>query len=267
MELYSRSSNTGSWIREIRISRLSPTSERCPPLAVPYTVAPGGFCFKMESKSPPSLDSPLFSLHATCFNKNKLYLHVHSTHLSLGLLLFHFVKKELHLVAMASRKNPMSYAFFWGFIVRSRLYESSVMMPNLRCLGIVFDLDETLIVANTIWSFKDQDQCSSMKNNDEVVDNGKVFKVHPEAVPPLSDSHQSITPPVIRFAWEDPRSYLTARGCKCFEVYVRTTSERDYALEMWRLLDPDSSLINSSKLLDHIVRVKSAFTFSFFYTE
>ncbi|URD83766.1 RNA polymerase II C-terminal domain phosphatase-like [Musa troglodytarum] len=197
MELYSRSSNTGSWIREIRISRLSPTSERCPPLAVPYTVAPGGFCFKMESKSPPSLDSPLFSLHATCFNKNKeawplndpfvghgwmciihmycsafmlvcvcvkLYLHVHSTHLSLGLLLFHFVKKELHLVAMASRKNPMSYAFFWGFIVRSRLYESSVMMPNLRCLGIVFDLDETLIVANTIWSFKDQDQCSSMKN-------------------------------------------------------------------------------------------------------
>ncbi|URD83768.1 RNA polymerase II C-terminal domain phosphatase-like [Musa troglodytarum] len=71
MELYSRSSNTGSWIREIRISRLSPTSERCPPLAVPYTVAPGGFCFKMESKSPPSLDSPLFSLHATCFNKNK----------------------------------------------------------------------------------------------------------------------------------------------------------------------------------------------------
>ncbi|URD83769.1 RNA polymerase II C-terminal domain phosphatase-like [Musa troglodytarum] len=200
MELYSRSSNTGSWIREIRISRLSPTSERCPPLAVPYTVAPGGFCFKMESKSPPSLDSPLFSLHATCFNKNKkihedciiwnqkgewAWLDVHNSYVlfcvyarvfymsnvsfvlfscTCRLLLFHFVKKELHLVAMASRKNPMSYAFFWGFIVRSRLYESSVMMPNLRCLGIVFDLDETLIVANTIWSFKDQDQCSSMKN-------------------------------------------------------------------------------------------------------
>ncbi|RRT80488.1 hypothetical protein B296_00008407 [Ensete ventricosum] len=34
-------------------------------------------------------------------------------------------------------------------------------------------------------------------------------------------------------------------------------AERDYALEMWRLLDPDSSLINSSKLLDRIVCVKS----------
>ncbi|CAD5197006.1 unnamed protein product [Musa acuminata subsp. malaccensis] len=138
-------------------------------------------------------------------------------------------EKGLHLVAMASRKNPMSYACLWGFIVQSRLYESSVMMLNLRCLGIVFDLDETLIVPNTMWSFKDQDQCSSMKisnetdpphitsmlaeikhsqddklimkqyaDSDQVVDNGKVFKVQSEVVLPLSDSHQLITRPIIR---------------------------------------------------------------------
>ena len=29
-------------------------------------------------------------------------------------------------------------------------------MFNLRCLGIVFDLDETLIVANTMCSFEDR---------------------------------------------------------------------------------------------------------------
>ncbi|KAL0305789.1 UNVERIFIED_CONTAM: RNA polymerase II C-terminal domain phosphatase-like 1 [Sesamum radiatum] len=34
-------------------------------------------------------------------------------------------------------------------------------------------------------------------------------------------------------------------------------AERDYALEMWRLLDPESNLINSRELLDRIVCVKS----------
>ncbi|KAF5728924.1 C-terminal domain phosphatase-like 1 isoform 2 [Tripterygium wilfordii] len=34
-------------------------------------------------------------------------------------------------------------------------------------------------------------------------------------------------------------------------------AERDYALEMWRLLDPDSNLINLKELLDRIVCVKS----------
>lgn len=61
----------------------------------------------------------------------------------------------------------------------------------------------------------------------------------------------------LRPAWEDLRSYLTARGRKRFEVYVCTMAERDYALEMWRLLDPDSNLINSQELLDRIVCVKS----------
>lgn len=61
----------------------------------------------------------------------------------------------------------------------------------------------------------------------------------------------------LRPAWEDLRSYLTARGRKRFEVYVCTMAERDYALEMWRLLDPESNLINSKELLDRIVCVKS----------
>ncbi|CAL9146519.1 unnamed protein product [Musa hybrid cultivar] len=300
VEVYPQNPNTGSWLREIRISHLSPSSERCPPLAILHTVASGGVRFKMESKSPLSKDSPMSSLHATLFSENKTAV------IALG-------EEELHLVAMASRKNPMPYACFWGFSVLSRLYESSLLMLNLRCLGIVFDLDETLLVANTMRSFEDridalqrkisnetdplriagmlteikryQDDKSILKQyaeNDQVVENGKVFKVQSEMVPPLSDNHQLITRPVIRIqeksiiltrvnpsirdtsvlvrlrpAWEDLRSYLTARGRKRFEVYVCTMAERDYALEMWRLLDPDSSLINSSKLLDRIVCVKS----------
>ncbi|KAG0488530.1 hypothetical protein HPP92_007341 [Vanilla planifolia] len=61
----------------------------------------------------------------------------------------------------------------------------------------------------------------------------------------------------LRPAWEDLRSYLTAKGRKRFEVYVCTMAEREYALEMWRLLDPEFSLINSRELLDRIVCVKS----------
>lgn len=61
----------------------------------------------------------------------------------------------------------------------------------------------------------------------------------------------------LRPAWEDLRSYLIARGRKRFEVFVCTMAERDYALEMWRLLDPDSNLINAKELLGRIVCVKS----------
>ncbi|KAK4386620.1 RNA polymerase II C-terminal domain phosphatase-like 1 [Sesamum angolense] len=61
----------------------------------------------------------------------------------------------------------------------------------------------------------------------------------------------------LRPAWEDLKAYLTAKGRKRFEVFVCTMAERDYALEMWRLLDPESSLINPRDLLDRIVCVKS----------
>ena len=61
----------------------------------------------------------------------------------------------------------------------------------------------------------------------------------------------------LRPAWEDLRSYLVARGRKRFEVYVCTMAERDYALEMWRLLDPEAHLIGSKQLQDRVVCVKS----------
>ncbi|KAJ0018280.1 hypothetical protein Pint_10632 [Pistacia integerrima] len=283
---------------EIRISYYTEASERCPPLAVLHTITSSGICFKMESKS--SDNTQLHLLHSSCIRENKTAV------MPLG-------ADELHLVAMYSRNNERQYPCFWGFIVASGLYNSCLVMLNLRCLGIVFDLDETLIVANTMRSFEDrieallrkisievdpqriagmqaeikryQDDKTILKqyaDNDQVVESGKVIKVQSEVVPALSDNHQTIVRPLIRLqekniiltrinplirdtsvlvrlrpAWEDLRSYLTARGRKRFEVYVCTMAERDYALEMWRLLDPESNLINTKELLDRIVCVKS----------
>lgn len=292
-----------AWAREIRVDRLSPPSDRCLPLAVMHTVALGARCLVMESRPPKAADEPpppLVAMHAACLRDNKTAV------VPLG-------EEELHLVAMTSRRNLTNHACFWGYKVPFGLYNSCLTMLNLRCLGIVFDLDETLIVANTTRSFEDridslqrklsnetdpqringmlaeikryQDDKSILKQyieGDQVYDDGKMYKVQPEIVPPLSDNHQSLTRPVIRLqekniiltrinpvirdtsvlvrlrpAWEDLRSYLIARGRKRFEVYVCTMAERDYALEMWRLLDPDSKLINSVQLSDRMVCVKS----------
>ncbi|KAK4858138.1 hypothetical protein QYF36_011597 [Acer negundo] len=287
---------------EIRIDYLSEASERCPPVAVLHTIASSGICFKMESKSSSdnNTTTQLHVLHSTCIRDNKTAV------MPLG-------AEELHLVAMYSRNNERQYPCFWGFKVATGLYNSCLVMLNLRCLGIVFDLDETLIVANTMRSFEDriealqrkistevdlqriagmqaevkryQDDKTILKQyaeNDQVIDNGKVVKVQSEVVLALSDNHQTIVRPLIRLqekniiltrinpqirdtsvlvrlrpAWEDLRGYLTAKGRKRFEVYVCTMAERDYALEMWRLLDPESKLINAKELLDRIVCVKS----------
>lgn len=61
----------------------------------------------------------------------------------------------------------------------------------------------------------------------------------------------------LRPAWDDLKTYLTAKGRKRFEVYVCTMAERDYALEMWRLLDLEAQLICTKQLVDRIVCVKS----------
>ncbi|MQL78253.1 hypothetical protein Taro_010664 [Colocasia esculenta] len=301
VDIYPQNPNiTSAWTREIRISHFSPPSERCPPLAVLYTIASAGPCVRIESRCLQPDASPLFLSHATCLREKKTAV------VSLG-------EEELHLVAMPSRRNFEKYLCFWGFNSVPGLYNSCLGMLNLRCLGIVFDLDETLIVANTMRSFEDrieslqrklntetdqqrvsgmlaevkrylEDQCilKQYAENDQVVDNGKVFKVQSEIVPPLSDGHQPIIRPIIRLqekniiltrvnpairdtsvlvrlrpAWDDLRSYLIAKGRKRFEVYVCTMAERDYALEMWRLLDPEFNLINSKQLLDRIVCVKS----------
>ncbi|XP_030543494.1 RNA polymerase II C-terminal domain phosphatase-like 1 isoform X2 [Rhodamnia argentea] len=284
----------------VRIDHLSLPSERCPPLAVLHTVAASGICFKMESKSSLSRDSALSLLHSSCTRDSKTAV------MPLG-------EEELHLVAMYSRNGDGRHPCFWGFCVPSGLYSSCLVMLNLRCLGIVFDLDETLIVANTMRSFEDriealqrkintesdpqrisgmiaevkryQDDKTILKqyvDNDQVVENGKVIKVQYESVPALSDNTPPFVRPLIRLpekniiltrinplirdtsvlvrlrpAWEELRSYLTARGRKRFEVYVCTMAERDYALEMWRLLDPESNLIQSKEVLERIVCVKS----------
>ena len=134
---------------------------------------------------------------------------------------------ELHLVAMYSRNS--NRPCFWGFNVARGLYNSCLVMLNQRCLGIVFDLDETLIVANTMRSFEDriealqrkmntevdpqrftgmvaeikryQDDKTILKQyaeNDQVVENGKVIKIQSEVVPAYSDNHQPIIRPLIR---------------------------------------------------------------------
>ncbi|PIA30633.1 hypothetical protein AQUCO_05400016v1 [Aquilegia coerulea] len=290
--------------KEIRISHFSISSERCSPLSVLHTISPLGLSFKMESTTMTTMsqlgDSPLASLHSTCLRENKTAI------MQLG-------EEELHLVAMSSRKNSQLYSYFWCFIVGMGLYDSCLIMLNLRCLGIVFDLDETLVVANTMRSFEDRidalqrkistemdpqrvegmlaemkryhDDKSILKQyleNDQIVDDGMAYKIQSEIVPALSDNHPSIVRPLIRLpekniiltrinpairdtsvlvrlrpAWEDLRNYLTARGRKRFEVYVCTMAEKDYALEMWRLLDPGLNLISSKELLNRIVCVKA----------
>lgn len=282
---------------EIRIHHLSPRSERCLPISVLQTISPFLVRCKLESKS--MNEQPhLLSLHSTCFHEQKTAV------VLLG-------EEEIHLVAMLSKQK--NYPCFWCYSVRPGLYNACLGMLNLRCLSIVFDLDETLIVANTMKSFEDrievlrswisretdhvrvQGMTAEMKryiedraflkqykDNDSVVDNGKVYTVQAEEVPKVLESHPRVVRPVIRMpernivltrinpevrdtsvlvrlrpAWDDLRSYLIAKGRKRFEVYVCTMAERDYALEMWRLLDPDAHLITSKQLLDRVVCVKS----------
>ncbi|KAK8945118.1 RNA polymerase II C-terminal domain phosphatase-like 1 [Platanthera zijinensis] len=306
VEIHPKNSSLGTWTREIRISYIShPPSDRCSPLAILHTISTSGVCFVMESKRSAD-ESLLFSVYSACLRENKTAV------APVG-------EEELHLVAMPSRRNIPRHSCFWGYIIARGLYNSCLAMLNRRCLGIVFDLDETLLVANTMRSLEDtidglqrmisemdpqrangmlavikryQEDKSILKqyvDGDQVVENGKVFKIQSEAVPPLFGSHQPLTRPIIRLhekniiltrvnplirdtsilvrlrpAWEDLRNYLIANGHKWFEVYVCTMAEKDYALEMWRLLDPECNLINSNELLDRIVSVKSGLRKSLF---
>ncbi|XP_010256579.1 PREDICTED: RNA polymerase II C-terminal domain phosphatase-like 2 isoform X5 [Nelumbo nucifera] len=282
---------------EIRINYISQPSERCPPLSVLQTISPFSVRCKLESKTVVE-QSPLSRLHASCFYELKTAV------VLLG-------EEELHLVAMTSKQEK--FPCFWCCSVPLGLYGSCLGMLNLRCLAIVFDLDETLIVANTMKSFEDRIDALQRRiacetdpvrvsgmsaelkryvedrmllkqyiEGDYVMDNGKTLKVQLEEVPPLSNNHERIIRPVIRLqernivltrinpeirdtsvlvrlrpAWEDLKSYLTAKGRKRFEVYVCTMAERDYALEMWRLLDPEAHLISVKQLLTRVVCVRS----------
>ncbi|KAJ6316127.1 hypothetical protein OIU78_019410 [Salix suchowensis] len=282
---------------EIRIHHISQQSERCPSLSILQTISPFSVRCKLESSSPME-QSNLINLHASCFHEVKTAV------VLIG-------DEEIHLVAMPSKQKK--FPCFWCFAVPVGLYDSCLRMLNMRCLSIVFDLDETLIVANTMKLFEDRIETlrawigretdpirvsgmsAEMKRyiddrlllkqyieNDVVMDNGKMYKVQLEDVLRSSDGHERVVRPVIRLpeknivltrinpeirdtsvlvrlrpAWEDLRSYLTAKGRKRFEVYVCTMAERDYALEMWRLLDPEAHLIASKQLSDRVVCVKS----------
>ncbi|KAJ4977872.1 hypothetical protein NE237_008652 [Protea cynaroides] len=282
---------------EIRIKYFTPPSERCPPLSIIQTISPFPVRCKLESRALAE-QSPLYRLHASCFRELKTAV------VLLG-------DEELHLVAMPTKQEKLTC--FWCCSVPLGLYMSCLGMLNLRCLAIVFDLDETLIVANTMKSFEDRIEALQRRlacetdplrilgmsaelkryiedksllkqyaESDFVLDNGKLFKVQPEEVPQLSNNHERVVRPVIRLeeknivltrinpeirdtsvlvrlrpAWEDLKSYLTAKGRKRFEVYVCTMAERDYALEIWRLLDPEAHLISSMQLLERVVCVKS----------
>ncbi|KAK4253236.1 hypothetical protein QN277_010565 [Acacia crassicarpa] len=283
---------------EIRIRHISPRSERCPPLSILQTVSAFSVRCKLES-SLPIEQPPLINLHASCFYELKTAVALVGD-------------EEIHLVAMPSKRKK--FPCFWCYSVPVGLFNACLGLLNLRCLAIVFDLDETLIVANTLKSFEDRiealrswlsretDQLrvagmsaelkrymddrmllKQYAESDCVVDNGKLFKVQLEEVLPLSDNHEKVVRrPVIRLqdknivltrinpeirdtsvlvrlrpAWEDLRCYLTAKGRKRFEVYVCTMAERDYAYEMWRLLDPEEHLIGSRQLLHRVICVKS----------
>lgn len=287
---------------EIRIHHISPNSERCHPLSVLQTISYASVRCKLEPCSNgnlnPNEQSPLINLHASCFYELKTAV------VMLG-------NEEIHLVAMPSKQKK--FPCFWCYSVPCGLYNACLWLLNTRCLAIVFDLDETLIVANTMKSFEDRIEAlvgwiaretdpiresgmtAEMKRyvedrallkqyaeTDSVVDGGKVYKMQQEEVPLLSDGIHRVVRPVVRLpeknivltrinpenrdtsvlvrlrpAWEDLKNYLTAKGRKRFEVYVCTMAERDYALEMWRLLDPEARLIGSKQLLDRVVCVKS----------
>ncbi|KAK1290379.1 RNA polymerase II C-terminal domain phosphatase-like 1 [Acorus calamus] len=188
----------------IRISRLSPPSERCPPLAVLHTIAPGGVPFKMESKPRLESTSPISALHDVCFRENKD---------SMVIQVLKAVPSTMKGRRISIETDPQRIS---GMLSEIKRYE------------------------------EDKSILKQYSENDQVVEDGKVIKFQSECFVRL------------RPAWEELRKYLTARHRKRFEVYVCTMAERDYALEMWRLLDPDSNLITSRELLDRIVCVKSA---------
>ncbi|KAL3327286.1 hypothetical protein AABB24_035116 [Solanum stoloniferum] len=286
---------------EIRIDHISTNSERVHPIAVLRTISSPVRC-KLEpnSNSAPtgSEKSPLITLHSSCYYDLKTAV------VFLG-------EEEIHLVAMASKQKK--FPCFWCYSVPIGLYSACLQMLNMRCLSIVFDLDETLIVANTMKSFEDRIEAlrgwlaremdpirsSGMSaemrrymedrallkqylESDSVVDSGRVYRAQQEEVLPLSEGQEHVVRPVIRLedknvvltrinpenrdtsvlvrlrpAWDELRTYLTAKGRKRFEVYVCTMAERDYALEIWRLLDPGSHLINANQLMDRVVCVRS----------
>jgi RNA polymerase II C-terminal domain phosphatase-like 1/2 len=76
VEVWPKGQTDLAWAREIRVDRLSPPSERCPPLAVLHAVAAAARCFVMESSTTTTTDGhepPLIAMHTACLRNNKVY--------------------------------------------------------------------------------------------------------------------------------------------------------------------------------------------------
>ncbi|KAF3322863.1 RNA polymerase II C-terminal domain phosphatase-like 1 isoform X3 [Carex littledalei] len=300
VEVYPKVANSISSQREFKIAYFTTFhNKQCSPLGALQTVGSGCLCFKMVCKNEAA---KLVSIYTTCLREKQTAV-IQEEH------------DEIHLVAMKSRKDPSTTrACFWGFKVSRSLFSTCLDMLKQRRLGIVFGLDETLIITNTTRTFRDQINSlkhkiscesdpflvSGMKaqieryrqdllileqyaEDDQVVDNGNIYKVQSEVVPSLQ-GHLSKIRPVIRLldrgiiltrinpserdtsvlvkirpGWEEIRSYLTPTGDhqRPFDVYVCTTVEHELTMEMWRLLDPQFELIASSQLHSRVMCLKA----------
>ncbi|RZC17078.1 Malate dehydrogenase 1, glyoxysomal [Glycine soja] len=122
---------------KIRIHHFSAQSECFPPLLILQTVAAFNIRCKLNS-SIATEQKELIAIHASCFYEMKTTVVVVND-------------EDIHLILMSSkRKNFLCFAVSLG------IYDACLVMLNLRCLTIVFDLDETFIMANMIKSFKDR---------------------------------------------------------------------------------------------------------------
>ncbi|KAE8774811.1 RNA polymerase II C-terminal domain phosphatase-like 2 [Hordeum vulgare] len=289
---------------EIRISRRSPASERCPPLAVLQVISAYSLRCKLQAKAadlhPKSL---LRRLHDSCWKKGMTAV------VEIG-------EEELHLVAMQS-KQVKGLACFWCWSAPAGLYAACLQMLNKRCLALVLDLDETVVFSNTAETFESRlDRIMSGLENSELdaanesamsdefnrtfndkqllvdfnetgtitLNFHQTVRCHGEQAMfhKPSGHHEFIIRPVIRVpgrnavltrlapmdpstghfvnirpGWDDLKRYLiTTSGRQRFKVYVCTMAGRAYALEIWRLLDPEGSLISLREISQRLICVR-----------
>lgn len=169
---------------------------------------------------------------------------------------------ELHLVAMAPRAGTQPRPCFWAYLTSEGMYASCLGMLNLRCLAMVFDLDETLIVANTMRSFENriealdrkirglendpqrragmaaemkryQEDRSILKqyvDNDQVFENGLLVKAQGEVVPPLAEGALPLVRPIIRLP---ERNMVLTRINPAVSNFITYPHDRSPVFEVW----------------------------------
>eukprot|EP00850_Spirogloea_muscicola_P009942 SM000057S18372 [mRNA] locus=s57:209995:217420:- [translate_table: standard] len=288
--------------QQLRISSYTAPSDRLQPLLALHTTADSGLCFKLTSTaSRPELWRELGLVHGVCKAESKT---------AVALL---DEEREVHLVPVPPSNPDDQRPQFWGYVFKVGLYATTLSLLNTRTLGLVLDLDETLLVANAAKGFDDKienvkrkiraesDQAKQAalegellrlqgdrallkqySENDQIEDNGHIIKADSEVVQPVNDGTLPILRPIIRLpekqlvltridptnrdtsvlvklrpAWEELRSYILHKDRKRFEPFVCTMAEREYALEMWRLLDPDAKLIPLKEQNERVVTVRA----------